>query len=422
MNQILFSEYRVLYMLNQGKSWVMRIRVRMRDLVDADVMRNAVDITAKRYPYFCVELKKNEEYYLEENKRPIVITNNLLGVTLNSEESNYHLISFSYADNWVVMDIAHAITDGSGAYAVIRTFLHYYIAEKYGVELKEKGTRLYGDKISVEEWDDPVSNREDLPVPVRPNLTKAINARKIAKLDDDHCQTVYSIVIPEQEFMKFNIENDGSPATMISLFLSRAIHKLFPDHQDAVRVVMTVNERNALKSPLAHQNLVSVAFLEYKEKMQSWPLSRQSTAYRGMVFVQSRDENVLAEVASQKQLNELIRSMATDEERKAIADGASKAGDSFVTAAISYVGKANFAAEEKYIRDFHLWTNMIGDSILLEISAISGKFVIDFMQPFANPLYLKAFLKELDDNNIVYDLQDVLPLEIPDTKLPWFEN
>ena len=398
----------------------MRLRVRMRDLIDTDAMRYAVDCTMSRYPYFCVELKKGDDYYLGENPRPVVISTSLHGVALNTAESNYHLISFSYADNWIIMDIAHAITDGSGAYAVIRTFLHYYLSKKYGIELYGNGTRLCGEEICIEEWEDPVVSRTDLPAPVRPDLTNAINVRRSAGLENDRQSVVFTIVIPEKEFMRFNIENDGSPATMVSLFLSRSIHRLYPADKDVIRVVMTVDERKALRTPLAHQNLVSSAFLEYKEQIWAWPLDRQATAYRGMVFVQSGDENVLNEVASQKQFNQLVQSKQTDEERIAVCEMADKMGGSFVTAAVSYVGKGSFEAEEKYIRDFHLWTNGKGDGILIEISAVSGKFIIDFMQPFSDPVYLNSFLKELDDNDITYDLQDVMELEIPDVALPWF--
>lgn len=141
-----------------------------------------------------------------------------------------------------------------------------------------------------------------------------------------------------------------------------------------------------------------------------------------MVFAQSRDENVLKEVASQKQVNHLIRSKPTDEERTAVCEAIDKMGGSFVTAAVSYVGKGCFDAEEKYIRDFHLWTNGKGDGILIEISAVSGKFIIDFMQPFSSPAYLNSFLKELDDNDITYDMQDVMVLEIPTVALPWLKQ
>ena len=48
----------------------------MRDLIDPDVLRHAVDTTMQRYPYFCVELqKKDGQYIFADNYRPIVITN-----------------------------------------------------------------------------------------------------------------------------------------------------------------------------------------------------------------------------------------------------------------------------------------------------------------------------------------------------------
>ena len=56
-----------------------------------------------------------------------VITDSLSGVELNSAESNFHMISFSWQDNWVVMDVFHALTDGTGAYEVVRTFLYYLL-------------------------------------------------------------------------------------------------------------------------------------------------------------------------------------------------------------------------------------------------------------------------------------------------------
>ncbi len=43
---------------------------------------------------------------------------------------------------------------------------------------------------------------------------------------------------------------------MVSLLLSRAIAKLFPDAKDIIRITLCVNQRKALHVPLAHQSLV----------------------------------------------------------------------------------------------------------------------------------------------------------------------
>lgn len=246
--------------------------MRMRDLVDADVMRHAVDQTMETYPYFCVELKKDEEYYLAPNERPVTITNSLSGVELNTAEANYHLISFSCSDNWIIMDVSHAITDGTGAYEVIRIFLYYYVTERYGAELPRDGVRFADDVIPEEEWIDPVARLAELPVPEGGQMANALNPVQTAGLESELRPTVYSIALSESEFMRFNAENNGSPATMVSLLLSRALRRLFPDSADVIRVTVAVNQRGALKAPLAHQCLVGAAFLDYDDNISTLPL------------------------------------------------------------------------------------------------------------------------------------------------------
>ena len=110
----------------------------MRDLIEQEVLRHAVDITMQRYSYFCVELQKNEQYSFIENHRPIIITNSLKGVELNSEASNYHMIAFAWKDNWIILDIFHGMTDGTGAYEIIKTLLYYYCSERYNIQFHSR--------------------------------------------------------------------------------------------------------------------------------------------------------------------------------------------------------------------------------------------------------------------------------------------
>lgn len=423
MEQKLFSELRPLYVTSKESPNEIRIRIRMRDLIAPDVLRHAVDTTMERYPYFCVELqKKDGQYIFAENHRPVVITNSLHGVALNSEDSNYHMIAFCWKDNWIILDVFHGMTDGTGAYEVVRTLLYYYCSERYDVKLQEAGIRLVGDEIPKEEWIDPVVSRADLPSPKRhEQMSSALNLISSAGLEADHKHTVYSIAISESEFMRFNLDNDGSPGTMVSLLLSRAIAKLFPDAKDIIRITLCVNQRNALHAPLAHQSLVGGAMLEYKDLMRDWPLEKQGTAYRGMVFAQTQEENVLMGVASIKGINGLILSKESDEERLGVAGYINALAAKVVTATVSYVGKANYREAEQYIRDFRLWTSSAADGLTVEISAVNGRFTLDFLQTFSNPIFVNAFLKELEDNGIVYDLQDVNELELPNITLPWTE-
>ena len=209
---------------------------------------------------------------------------------------------------------------------------------------------------------------------------------------------------------------------MVSLFLSRAVAKLFPDSSDTIRITMCVNTRNALNAPLAHQSLVSGAMLEYKDRMRSWPIDRQATAYRGMVFAQTTEEAVLAGVASQKGLTQMILSKKTDQERTAIASSVGKMASKILTATVSYVGKAQFKGAEQYIRDFRTWTCSTGSPLLIEIAAVNGYFYLDVIQTFSSAIIVEALLKEFEENDITYDLQDVREIQLPDLRLPWSEQ
>ena len=405
MEQKLFSELRPLYTTSKERPYEIRIRIRMRDMIDPDVLRHAVDTTMERYPYFCVEFqKKDGQYIFAENHRPVVIINSLQGVALNSEDSNYHMIAFCWQDNWIILDVFHGMTDGTGAYEVVRTLLYYYCSERYNVRLNDDGIRLAGNEIPEEEWGDPVVNRTDLPIPPRTELSNAFSLSASAGLEKDDRHTVFSIAISESEFMRFNLDNDGSPGTMASLLLSRAIAKLFPTAENTIRIALCVNQRKALHTPLAHQSLVGGVMLEYKEKMRDWPLDRQATAYRGMVFAQSQEENVLMGVASTSGICRMILSKEGDQERQGIAGYINDLASRIVTATVSYVGKANYREAERYIRDFRLWTSPSSNDLLIEISAVNGRFTLDFIQRFSSPIYVNAFLMELEDNGIVYDL------------------
>jgi hypothetical protein len=392
----------------------------MRDLIDPSVLRYAVDTTMQRYPYFCVELqKKDGQYVFIDNARPVVISHSLHGVDLNAEESNYHMTAFAYQDNWIILDIFHGLTDGTGAYEVIRTLLYYYCSKRYGVKLSEEGIRLVTDVITEEEWEDPIELATDLPTPVRSDLPKALSIIENAGLQNDTVKTVYSIAIKESEFVRFSMDNDGSPGTITALLLIRAVAKLFPDATDPIRIALCVNQRKALQKPKAHQSLVGGAMLEYKEKLREWPLERQATAYRGMVFAQTMDEIVLAGANGLRGLTQMLLSKETDQERLGIAAHIGKTTEQLMTATVSYVGKANYKEAEKYIRDFRTWTGATGNYPCIEIAAVNGRFTLDFIQPFSSPIIVNAFTKELEDNGITYDLQDVMVLDVPNIQLPW---
>ena len=419
MEQKLFTEVIPLYRSHKDNPYTIRIRIRLQDAVDPVVLRRAVDTTMERYPYFCVKLQtRGAGFIFTENREPVVISNSKQGVTLNSADSNNHLLSFSYHDDWLFMDIFHGLTDGAGAYEVIRTLLYYYCCQHYKVTLSTAGIRLVGDKISPEEWECPVMKARALPTPRRHEWTKALLPGIAANLQLKSPDYVYSILLAEDDFMRFCKGNGGSPGTMVSLLLSRSLARLYPHAAESIRIVLCVNQRQALHAPLAHQSLVGGAFLEYDEQVRKLPLPEQVQAYRNRTAAQATEETVLSGVAHMAGLTKMLLAKETHKERLEMIAKADEAANRFAAANVSYVGKANFGEAEKYVKEFHAWSATVMD-ITIQISAVNGRFTLEFMQKFQNPVYLKAFLQELADNGIVYELQDKQIRSLPAIRAPW---
>lgn len=420
MQQKLFTEILPIYKSKKNNPYSIRIKMKMLGTIDYEILRGAVDKTMKRYPYFCVKLQQEgNDFIFAENHNPVVITNSPRGVDLNSAASNYYMILFSYYDDWIILDIFHGLTDGAGVYEVVRTLLYYYCAARYNVKISAEGIRTLDDKISDEEWNCPVMKiLENLPAPKHYEISKAIRPAESAALPVEEINTAYSIIIPESEFMQFNKKNGASPATMAALLLSRAIYKLFPNNQNAIRVIIAVNQRKALNALLAHQSLVGGVVLEYGEKIRSQSLPQQIKIFRDAVTNQTRQENVIAGIAVTAELTKILLSKETTAERIALADSVNNLANTIAAANISYVGKANFNDAEKFIQEFHTWSYTTFD-ITFQISAVNGKFTIDFLQNFHSPLYVNAFLQELDENGIAYDFQDAVQMQMPNVKFSW---
>ena len=392
--------------------------MRLADPIEPGVLESAAKTTMKRYPYFCVELRKRgTEYYYAYNPRPVAVIHSEAGAELNSEETNFHLIAFSWYDDWITMDVFHGLTDGTGAYEVIRTLLWYYCRARYCTDLPADGVRLFGDTIPQEEWDDPIRTLAYEASSLQ-KRAPALDLIHKGALESDGEQTVISISVPEKAFMKFSRDNDGSPGTMVSLFLARAIHGMYPEAEDPIRISLCVNQRKALRAPLAHQSLVGSVLLEYKQAMQSWPLSMQATAMRGMTILGTDEDAVLGGAARQKANALRYITLASDAKRRELAESESAAMLRSQTATVSYVGKAGYGWMERYIKDFR--TFALGEvPLLIEISAVNGWFSLDFIQHFSSFIYADAFLEELRRNGIDYHIRAVKKLGIPNVRLPW---
>lgn len=395
-------------------TWTCRIILKMKDAVDGDILREAVESTRQRYPYYQVKLGGRKdaagtEYFVyEDNSEPWVVSEGERPVQLVGPESNYHLLAFCYWDDCIAIDFFHAMTDGTGCYNILRTLLYEYSRRRYDATLSPETNmgriRLAGDIISPEEWEDPATkvkpeNLRPMLLPERPKSINLLTQSK-TKLTDD--VEAINIVVEEQEMMKYVSSADTSPATLVSLLLNRAIARLHPDSSEGVpMMVLAINERPAVSCPKAAQSMASSLMLSYTDEMRGMDIDMQQTIYRGMVILQSSKDNVIERFLKSKAAQDMFERVPTLEARHQAMVQAYSVVPSAASACVSYVGKANMGVAEKYVSE--MYTEVFAPyAIYIEMSAIGGTICISLMQRFEDDRYLDAFLDEFRQLGLTY--------------------
>ena len=416
----LLSERFYLTWAGEEMSWTVRMTLKMRDSVDGDLLRQAVEQARQRYPYYQVKLdvKKDDagtEYFVyEDNSEPWVVSEGEKPVQLIGPESNHHLLAFCYWDDCIAIDFFHCLTDGTGAYNILRTLLYEYCNRRYDVALSRANVRVVGDTISPAEWEDPAAqtkpdNLHPFPVPERKRCINLITQAKTAV--NEAVETI-NILVAEQEMMKYVSSGDTSPATLVSLLLTRAIARLHPDMTEGVPMVaLAINQRPALGCPQAGQTMAGSLRLTLNDEMRGMDLELQQTIFRGMVALQSNEDNVIEGFWQTQNTQDMFEKVPTLDGRHQAMAKAFSVALSAASACVSYVGKANLGAAEQYVSE--MYTEAYTPyALTVEMSAVNGTFCLSLMQRFADDNYLDAFLDELLQIGISYRIATRHPVTV----------
>ena len=411
MRQKLFSELRTIYETTDEAPNTFRLSIKLKDMIDGDILRAAVKRTMERYPYFMVRMiREGADVCYESNMLPLPVINTNGRITLGSAETNYHLLAICYWQNWLHIDCYHALTDGGGLHPMVMTLLYIYISGYYGIDPEVDNVRMPGDDIPEDEWKDP----GELPLPPRPEgLISKWNAPAF-RLDENHVHLrsgsiVTTISISEKEFIPFSMSNDGSPATIVSLLLARCLDAFHPDASDPIVIAMCVNQRKALKAPLAHQSLVGDVRLVYSNRIKKMSFMDQATCFRGMVALQSDRDMVLDEIRDYQALIEELNGIDLYDRRREICTGRLKERSKCITATVSYIGGVNLGFMEQYLQEFDPLPSTALPSVhtplTIEMVSMNGSIILNFIQYFPETEYFDLFVKQLRENNINYYVQ-----------------
>ena len=392
-----FKPNPLLYGANEDFFSTFRLAIRMNSPVDYELLARSVEKAMVRYPYFCVyPEREGETLVLRYNKRPLPVFPDDRTVTLGSEDSRGHLISFGCKDRTIFIDASHYLADGMGVDPLLKSLLYIYVTERYGTEgLEVERIRMPDSLVCEGEFAYPFPDRmiEAEELDILPKAPEEAYSLDPDAFDKDGLYA-YHLHIPQKAMMAKASSSDGSPVSFISVLLYRALHRLDQNIDKPVVAHVQHQYRPTLQTPMSHHSLVNYIPVVLSPRMSGWDVEKQNTVVRGQVILKGgRDADVVA-------IRHLIEAFPVDaslaDKKEAMARYAEGSihGKTF---GISYVGKMDWCGLERYVNDLHAY---IGEKhtenmLLIEIMTVGEDFSLTFMQSGRGEKYLNAFLQEI---------------------------
>ena len=129
-----------IYPAAKRRGWTnyFRLSATLREPVDVQVLRTALDVTVRRFPSIAVRLRRGAFwYYLEEIEKAPPI----------EEDKSYPLVHVPFDDvrkcafrvlvyhSRIAVEFFHAVTDGTGGLIFLKTLIAEYLCQKYGISI-----------------------------------------------------------------------------------------------------------------------------------------------------------------------------------------------------------------------------------------------------------------------------------------------
>ena len=394
---MIFKPNPLLYGENEDFLSTFRLAIRMKEAVDYELLCRSVEKVMVRYPYFCVSPEREgDDLVLHYNKRRLPVFPDDRTVTLGSEDSGGHLISFGCKDNTIFIDCSHYIADGMGIDPMMKSLLCLYVSERYGTEgLNTERIRMPNSPICEEEHAYPFPDRviEAEDINIIPEAPKEAYGLESEAFDKEGLYA-YHLHIPQKAMMAKASSSDGSPVSFLSVLLYRAFHRLDQNIDKPVVAHVQHQYRAALHIPMSHHSLVSYIPVVLAPRLNKWDVEKQNTVVRGQVILKGGYE---ADIAAVNRLIEAFPNEASFADKVAAMTRYAEESIRGKTFGISYVGKMDWCGLERYVDDLHAY---IGEKhtknmLIIEVMTVGEDFSLTFMQSGRGEKYLNAFTQEI---------------------------
>ena len=369
----------------------------LRDPVDGDILRWAVNEMRVRFPYFYVKpAYRGDDLVTVPNDLPMTIRNTWEPIRFHTEASNYHLGAWKYDGHRLAFEIAHSLSDGAGFLPYVKGTMFFYLSKATGQVFDPTGFCLPGDAIPESETGNPF---RELDVDgAKGPLYKKKPIPDFFRLIDtaDTDKTVFFLKLSEAQALQYCRDYDSSPNALISVMLARAARRWNPESEKPITVSVCIDLKAMLGVHPNYRFFVGDAILDFPKERETDDIHKTCTIARGQLILQAQPENSLWEIKQRKQMP------PPPSPDKALA-----------SICVSYVNNRSFGPLDPYIEEQYIVTSLskITD-ILCSVACLNHSFFLTLMQPFSSDQYLKCFLDELDSAGIGHEFLRSEPLRL----------
>jgi NRPS condensation-like uncharacterized protein len=354
-----------------SRSNVFRQSFYLYESVDKDLLELAINKILPRFEAFAVQMKNGLFWnYLSENHRhfKVELETSILCKHFKPYKNNGYLFKVFYFDNKITLETFHAISDGAGALAFLKSILHEYF--------KFKGYKLDPeDKILSEK---PYSKREseDMFVKLydplkRKNLREETAYHFHGEQFSNNWSLLVKVKLDTKTFIKLiKTKYQATITQYICALLAYSIYKESPDFttgKKPIKLFVPVNLRPYFDS-ITLRNFSLFIKSTYSSQKKDWTFDEMLKLTK-FHFEQQLDKHKLHQRISSNvgfEKNILLRILPLFIKNIAFRIGYNMLGESINTTSLSNLGIVDIPSGYKpYVKDFDFVNGTRGLSVAI---------------------------------------------------------
>lgn len=415
-----------LYASEKVFTYSVRVKVRMKEEVDIDVLRHAANVAIKRYPYFAVRVVIGDDggYNLVHNDSDVVVieTNSKLPL-LGSKEVNGHLLYIDCTDRDIFFNISHSMCGGKGLLPWVMTNVYQYVVEKYNVKPDAPNIRKPDSELLIGEDSEP-----SLSMLLDEKVIYKYKSKKPVIMAFDYLNGLYNpfvrnpnyyeFTFEQSDIMKFAKENDASVASFFLVSVAKMLDKILPKKHKVIGGEIAHNPTADIGIANAHCDLLTHVHIDYEREYLSQDMNKLGTLTRGQIILQTDSSVVSSELRKRFEFLEKVDKInGTENKRKfyATKDPSISKEAEHGTYIVNYSGRVDWGEVANYVESYMI---IVEGHLLLEITSMADKIFVSFMQLIKTSKYVDAFGKVMDELGIPYKIDGPFKKNMVKHELP----